>query len=113
MPHCIIDFSANVDGHDVAEALTRACHSAMVASGLFEPASIKTRAHRAEAAQTGEGTDSFIHVDISIMPGRSSEQKRALMDAMANAIDAMDIRASSLTMEVRELEKAHYFKKLT
>ncbi|MCL2919581.1 5-carboxymethyl-2-hydroxymuconate Delta-isomerase [Shewanella litorisediminis] len=113
MPHCIIDFSANVPGYDVAEGLTRACHSAMVASGLFEPASIKTRAHQAEAAKTGEGDDSFIHVNISIMPGRSSEQKRALMDAIAVAIDGVEIQASSLTMEVRELEKAHYFKKLT
>lgn len=113
MPHCIIEYSANVPGVELATRLSRACHGAMLASGLFDPVSVKTRAHEADAAITGEGGDSFIHVEIAIMPGRSSEQKQALMAGLADAIDSAGLQASSLTMEVRELDKAHYFKKLS
>ncbi|WP_372872239.1 5-carboxymethyl-2-hydroxymuconate Delta-isomerase [Shewanella sp.] len=112
MPHCVIDFSANVVGADIASRLTQACHGAMLSSGLFEPASVKTRAHLAQSALTGEGNDSFIHVTIAIMPGRSSEKKHALMEAMVYAIAKAGISASSLTLEVRELDKANYVKKL-
>lgn len=112
MPHCVIDFSPNLMGDELAQKLTQACHGAMLQSGLFDPVSVKTRAHRADAALTGQGYDSFIHVDIAIMPGRSSEQKLALMQAVADAIAAADVVASSLTMEVRELVQAHYMKKL-
>ncbi|MBT1445776.1 5-carboxymethyl-2-hydroxymuconate isomerase [Shewanella sp. JM162201] len=113
MPHCKIDFSANVPGHQVAERLTRACHGAMLASQLFEPSSVKTRAIEADAALTGTASDSFIHVDIAIMPGRSDSQKQALLAALVAAIDDCGVVASSLTLEVRELNQAFYVKKLS
>ncbi|QSX42202.1 5-carboxymethyl-2-hydroxymuconate Delta-isomerase [Shewanella cyperi] len=112
MPHCVIEYSANALAADQVTALTDAAHGVMLSCGLFEPASVKSRAIKLEHFRLGEQDGSFVHISIAIMPGRSEGQKQALLQAMDEALAPWLGDCNSLTMEVVELVQSAYFKRL-
>ena len=113
MPHCIVEYSGPLAQKISIAALVKAVHQGAINSGLFEPAAIKTRAYGAEHSCVGETQDaSFIHITLKIMPGRTDEQKQLLLQTIDRCIANMCRQVSSITMEVLDIEKAHYFKRI-
>ncbi|WP_108946969.1 5-carboxymethyl-2-hydroxymuconate Delta-isomerase [Shewanella halifaxensis] len=111
MPHCSIEYSAQLSEIISIEALVEACHRGLIESGLFEAKAIKTRAYRCEFYRVGEdASNQFIHLNIAIMPGRSDEQKALLLERVYDAIALITAAVSSVTIEVTELQQQHYFK---
>ena len=97
---------------DISE-LVKATHKGAIASGLFESKAIKTRAHRCDHFFVGEETSNlFVHITISIMPGRSDEQKNGLLTCVAEHLAPLTTKVPSLTIELRDINQQHYFKKL-
>jgi 5-carboxymethyl-2-hydroxymuconate isomerase len=54
----------------------RVVHSSVFASGLFEEASINSRAIEFAYYQTGLSDTSFIHITLKILQGRNHQQKK-------------------------------------
>ncbi|KIO34999.1 MULTISPECIES: 5-carboxymethyl-2-hydroxymuconate Delta-isomerase [unclassified Shewanella] len=113
MPHCILEYSAPVAQQLAIDTLVALVHRGAIESELFEPASIKSRAYCAEHYRVGEaeGAD-FIHITLKIMPGRTGEQKQHLMQCVDRQIASLCASVSSITMEVLDIEREHYFKRL-
>lgn len=112
MPHCIIEYSAPLAAQINIDALVRAVHQGAIASELFEASAVKSRSYACQNSQIGLLTDgSFIHICFKIMPGRTDEQKIDLTHAVYHQISDLVQGVSSLTMEVLELNKTHYFKR--
>lgn len=113
MPHCIVEYSAHLAQQISISALVKTVHQGAIDSGLFEPTAIKTRAYGAEHSCVGatEGA-SFIHITLKIMPGRTDEQKQLLLQAIDKRIANMCSQVSSVTIEVLDLAKEHYFKRI-
>ncbi|WP_076415377.1 5-carboxymethyl-2-hydroxymuconate Delta-isomerase [Shewanella sp. UCD-KL12] len=113
MPHCTIEYASPLAKLiDIAE-LVNDTHKGAIASGLFEPKAVKTRAHCCEQFFVGEEcTNLFVHITISIMPGRSDEQKAGLLKSVAEQLTRLTTHVQSLTIEVRDINQQHYFKQL-
>ncbi|QDF75755.1 MULTISPECIES: 5-carboxymethyl-2-hydroxymuconate Delta-isomerase [Shewanella] len=113
MPHCIVEYSAPLAQQIAISALVKAVHQGAIESELFEPAAIKTRAYGAEYSCVGEIEDaSFIHITLKIMPGRTDEQKQLLLQTIDRRIAPLCSQVSSITIEVLDIAKAHYFKRI-
>ncbi|QYJ99060.1 5-carboxymethyl-2-hydroxymuconate Delta-isomerase [Shewanella alkalitolerans] len=113
MPHCIVEYSAPLAQQIAIDNLVEQVHRGAIESELFEPASIKSRAYSAEHYCVGEAKAvSFIHISFKIMPGRTSEQKLHLMQCVDRLIAPLCASVSSITMEVLDIEREHYFKRL-
>ncbi|MCE9684862.1 5-carboxymethyl-2-hydroxymuconate Delta-isomerase [Shewanella sp. AS16] len=113
MPHCVIEYSAPLAEVLAIDELVRCVHQGAIASALFEPASIKTRALRCEHFAVGEAAGSFIHIGFAIMPGRSQAQKQQLTRAVYDLIAHLVAEVDSLTMNITELDDATYFKQVS
>lgn len=114
MPHCIIEYSAPLAAQIDINELTQSVHQGALASELFEPSAVKSRAYASQSCQVGLLADgSFIHITLKIMPGRTDEQKKHLTQMVYRQISELTLGVSSLTMEVLELDSAHYFKRLS
>ncbi|WP_394205691.1 5-carboxymethyl-2-hydroxymuconate Delta-isomerase [Shewanella waksmanii] len=111
MPHCVVEYDAALQ-HDVnISQLIKDIHLAVIESGLFEPSAVKTRGYSAEHAFVGEVVDDgFIHIQLTIMPGRTTEQKQSLMQLIYYAIEPSVSHVNSVTMSVSDIDKPHYFK---
>ena len=96
MPHCIIDYSQDVAAQLDIDTLIEAVHLGAMDSGLFPEYDIKTRAIEFAQHRTGQTRDSFVHVAVHLLDGRSDEQKAGLSEAVLARIERV-AKFSALT----------------
>ncbi|MEN9479271.1 MAG: hypothetical protein RLZZ298_666 [Pseudomonadota bacterium] len=115
MPHLTLEYTRNLNNFDPALALV-AINQAMLDSGLFAEADIKSRAIVLDIVQIGVSAAprAFAHLRIAMLTGRSSAERKALADAVLAALTAtvngensMEIQ---LSVETADLERATYAK---
>lgn len=112
MPHAVLEYSANLDASVRASHIVGAIHTLMLECGLFTPSAIKTRAHSTDQYRVGEDDDSgsFAHITVSLMVGRSIAQRKQLSDQMLALLKEALPDASSVTVEIREMDRDTYGK---
>lgn len=112
MPHAVIECSRNcLETVRKAECVA-AIHRVMVECGLFDAVNIKTRLYCTDDLQVGtKGSQgSFVHVTISILAGRSIEQRDALAKTLLETIRAPLANIDQVTIDIREMVRETYKK---
>lgn len=111
MPHLVIEYAATLQQQLDIQTLVRDAHQGAINSGLFNPNAVKTRAYACDNYVLGTGhVSNFIHIRISIMPGRSDEQKQQLTQAVWQAIATQVGNVDCVSLEVAELHQPSYLK---
>lgn len=112
MPHAIIEYSANLEHEITTRKAVMAAHKVILDSGLFAPDAVKSRAHKVEdfVVGTDMSSVSFVHIWIALMEGRALEKKQALTQAMFDTISALIPEATSVSVDIRDMEAATYRK---
>ncbi|GEK09471.1 5-carboxymethyl-2-hydroxymuconate Delta-isomerase [Pseudoalteromonas sp. McH1-7] len=101
MPHFILEHSDNLPIE--TEALVSQVQQFACACGLFDPASVKTRAMSFEHFQLGDGKQGFIHLQIHLMAGRTIEQKQALTEGALTLLQAKVSKQFALSVHCYDL----------
>ncbi len=112
MPHLIIEHAAEVAEQIAIDELVTAAHEAAFASGLFPEYDIKTRAIAYQHHQTGQTRDSFVHVAVHLLDGRSDEQKSDLSERILARIEPMLPDVASVGVEIIDMHRASYRKRV-
>ncbi|MEL6453025.1 MAG: 5-carboxymethyl-2-hydroxymuconate isomerase [Pseudomonadota bacterium] len=111
MPHILIDYSANLDPQIDMGGLCFALKDAAAATGVFPPAGIRVRAHRADHWVIADGVarHGFVDITLRLAAGRSAAQKTCAVEAVFAA--AQDYTAAymaahpfMLSLELREID---------
>ena len=114
MPHCIIEYSQELEAQLHPSQLIEAAHNGAVASGLFDESHIKSRTLPYQHYKTGTSELRFIHITAKILSGRSSEQKASLSQHLLEHFKLLltdkALTAITLTVEVRDMDKEAYSK---
>lgn len=112
MPHCIIEYSQNLEQEvpplDWMEAVQQAC----LDSGLFQPADIKLRAFACKHFITNGVQDAFVHVSVRMLKGRSTQQKSELSQSVLDALCSFAVKQVSLSVEIIEMDNDSYLRKV-
>lgn len=115
MPHCVIECSAQLEAF--AEKMVAVAHACMLDSGLFSAQDIKTRSYVTNNYVMGDvmhasanDAHGFIHVVVYLLCGRTAEQKSALTHHMGTALTQLNTQASSITVDIRDVERTTYYK---
>lgn len=116
MPHCIAEHSSDID----VNALLPAIYRGALESGLFasdgsdgsDGSDIKVRSLAYDSYTTGGERASFIHVAIKVLSGRTEEQKSSLSNRVLQKIEALGLKNLSVTVEVIDMERLCYAKKI-
>lgn len=112
MPHCIIEYSKNLENKLSIKELVSLVHGSVFASELFEESSIKTRAIEFTYYQTGLSDSPFIHITLKILQGRDHQQKKDLTKLVSDKVSEVLQPPVSLTVEVMDIEKVSYKKRV-
>jgi 5-carboxymethyl-2-hydroxymuconate isomerase len=111
MPHCIIDYSPGIAGQIEIGALLDAVHLGAMDSDLFPEYDIKTRAQGYEYHRTGQTRDSFVHVALHLLSGRSDEQKSMLSECVLARIEPLLPRVVSVSVKIVDIHRESYRKR--
>ncbi|KGA22394.1 5-carboxymethyl-2-hydroxymuconate Delta-isomerase [Pectobacterium brasiliense] len=110
MPHCIAEHSSDID----VNTLLPAIYHGALESGLFasDGSDIKVRSLAYDSYTTGGVRASFIHVAIKVLSGRTQEQKSSLSNRVLQKIEALELKNLSVTVEVIDMDRLCYAKKI-
>ena len=112
MPHCIIEYSAEIADQVDLAALMDAVHAGALASELFPEYDIKTRAIGFHHHRTGQTQDSFVHVSVHLLDGRNDEQKAQLSEGLLARIEPLLPKVVSVGVEICDMHRASYRKRV-
>ena len=110
MPHCIIEYSKDLENLVKPLTLINAVHQGAVASKLFDESHIKSRTHPYEYYKTGVSDNAFIHVTASILSGRTIEQKVELSGKILAQLKMLQLPSVVMTVEICDIETESYAK---
>lgn len=118
MPHIVIEYSANLEPGLDPVALVAVAHAAAAGTGVFKLGGVRTRAERRDVFRVADGdpANGFVSVSVRIGIGRSPETRRALgqaiFDAVAGEIDrALPSATLALSLEVGEIDETAMFRR--
>lgn len=112
MPHCIIELPQLLTQKIEVQTLCHEIHQLVVDTGLFSPESIKSRVIPYEVYCSGadKKAEDFIHVTVSILEGRTSEQRQSLSDSIFAYLKEYHADISNLSVNIHEMCKETYRK---
>lgn len=110
MPHCIVSYTRDVEQNINIKTLLDVAFDAVASSGLFDRAAIKARATGFDIFRSGQSRNDYIHIDLKILSGRTSEQKKTLSDQIIKAVSPHIGRTKSLTVDIIDMDIAAYGK---
>ncbi|ETI58140.1 5-carboxymethyl-2-hydroxymuconate Delta-isomerase [Marinomonas profundimaris] len=112
MPHCILEYSQNLEQEVPPADLLEAIKSACVASAIFSLDDIKLRSFPYKSFLTGGQEDAFMHVTIRMLSGRTQEQKKQLSHLILEALTQFSLTDVSLSVEMCDMDRETYAKKV-
>ncbi len=120
MPHCLLEASANLpDQPDWVEVLG-SVNQALVATGLFVEADIKSRLLRHDTFVVGDGDPqrAFVTLNVQILGGRIDEVKAQLTESLLPVLArhfplAFAERIFSLTVQITDIHRPSYRRQLS
>jgi len=110
MPHCIIDYSQQLEQQVDIQLLVKTVFIGTEKSELFDVEQIKVRAQAFKHYQVGVSNQGFIHVCTKILDGRTMEQKQKLTESIIKQINTLMLNQCVITVEVQDLDSKAYQK---
>ncbi len=115
MPHCILEYSANVADRPNFDRLLGDLHEALMSTGQFSLADIRSRVIRHEHFRVGDGDPqrAFVALTVEILDGRGEEAKARVSEAthavlMRHFPASLAQRTCAVTVQVRDIHRASY-----
>lgn len=108
MPHVIIEFSKELASEQQLIKLLDTVHQTIISSNLFEPEKVKTRAIPVDYYRVGLNKGLFIHVQIRMHAGRNESQKKLLSKSVLEVVQAQDLAANAITVEIVDMDRNCY-----
>lgn len=113
LPHCIIEYSKKITANLPVEQLMHAVYKGANQSELFAASDIKVRACAFDDFYLSGSEQVFVHVNLKILSGRDLSQRKSLSASVSNQLERLGIEDAAITVEVTNIEKESYAKKLT
>ncbi len=108
MPHIIIEHSKLLN--EIAPLAMYDVHQHVTHCGLFSPQAVKARTHSYERELLPDGAANFMHITISILSGRTEEERSELSKAIFEKIRENYTDIDRLSVDIAEMNKATYSK---
>lgn len=110
MPHVVIEYFAP-DGLERAVVLETALETA-AHSDIMQREDIKVRLAPSEAILFGDGRESFIHVTLSLLAGRTDAAKLKVAETLTENLRKVCPDIDAISVDIQDLNPACYKKSL-
>ncbi|OGU55903.1 MAG: hypothetical protein A2V66_18300 [Ignavibacteria bacterium RBG_13_36_8] len=115
MPHCIIEYSANIKENVNKNALLLEINKTLDETKMFSLNDIKSRiiVHDDYCVGDGDPSRAFVTLNVSIISGRDSDTKKIISDLCLDLLkkhfsESLKRLKLSLTVQISELDKDSY-----
>jgi len=110
MPHLVLEYSEPLDPMPDWAAVMGALADAVTATGIARREDLKLRATGYRHLLLADGSRSFLHLTLSLLEGRTPDQKERLALACRACLVAACPRVDAISVDIRDMD-AHAYKK--
>ncbi len=111
MPHCVVEYSSDLEQANNITVLMQMIQDVMANSELFDIKTIKIRAIPISTYLIGGKVIPFIHSTVRILTGRTDQQKQLLSQKILETISNEFIAIDNITVDIIEINPNTYGKK--
>lgn len=112
MPHFVVEYARRMEETVSLGRVMDITYAAGARSGVMTPSDIKVRAIPYEHFLMADGTGSFLHVTVSLLAGRTVEQKEHLGICVRDDLAAAFPEVGSISVDIRDMDPVAYKKRL-
>jgi 5-carboxymethyl-2-hydroxymuconate isomerase len=112
MPHFQIEYARPLEQSIDLISVMNTIHEVGGNSGIMDPADIKVRAIPYDLYLLAGKADLFIHITVSLLKGRTDEQKESLAIQLRSALAVFLTDLPSLSIDIRDMNSTAYKKRL-
>ena len=120
MPHCILEYSANIADEPDFRQLLLEVHDYLESTGLFKKADIKSRVVGHDKFVIGDGAPdrAFVTLNLCVLAGRDDSVKAGLSGSIVKILEryfpkTLAERRCSLTVRITDMHKGSYGKSVS
>lgn len=112
MPHFVIEYSRDVENdYDINKVMQIAFDSG-VESGVMQATDIKVRARPYDYYRLMNEKDSFLHVGVFLLDGRTDDQKEHLAVFLRKNLQSYLVDVTSVSVDIRDMNRQAYKKRV-
>lgn len=112
MPHLVIEYSDGAIDRSALKELMQGVADAAAQTGVMKPEDIKVRAQSYGDYLIAGKQDSFIHLSVYLLAGRTAEQKEMLSIGLRRSMVGLCPDIVSLSVDIRDMDPDAYKKRL-
>lgn len=112
MPHLVIEYSVDALDKDKVTQLMEQLFVAAGQTGVMQPEDIKVRARGYDDFLVAGRKDSFVHLSVYLLAGRTPEQKVTLSTRLRQTMVEQCPDVISLSVDIRDMDPVAYKKRL-
>jgi 5-carboxymethyl-2-hydroxymuconate isomerase len=112
MPHFVIEYSFNVEMVYDINHVMQITYDSGVGSGVMQAADIKVRARPYVYHRTLDPDDSFLHVTVFLLAGRTDLQKEHVSLLLRKNLIAYLETVTSVSVDIRDMNTVAYKKRV-
>ncbi len=112
MPHFVIDYSQDVETRYDIDKVMQIAFDTGVASGVMQAVDIKVRARCFAHHRTAHPGDSFLHVAVFLLDGRTDDQKQTISLLLRENLVAYLDQVTSVSVDIRDMNRVAYKKRV-
>lgn len=107
MPHCIIEYAADIPAISPKELLTTV-QQTVEESPLFNANDVRSRLQPIEHYRLGADKSYFLHVTVKLLAGRSDAEKSTLAQQITEAIQSLGVSDILVSCECVDIQTPSY-----
>jgi len=112
MPHFVIEYSREIEQKSDINELMDAVLGVATDSGMMNPVDVKIRARPYDYFVMPEKGQTFLHVTIFMLEGRTDAQKETLSISLRSRLVELLSTVTSVSIDVRDMNPVAYKKRV-
>ena len=112
MPHFVIEYSRDIEASYDMTKVMQIAYDSGVESGVIEPSNIKVRARPYDHYRLMNDGDSFLHVMVFLLEGRTDAQKEHVAVILRDSLQSYLANVTSVSVDIRDMNAQAYKKRV-
>ncbi len=112
MPHFVIEYSREIETDFDINKVMQITYDSGVASGVMQASDIKVRARPYDYYRLFNEDDSFLHVTVFLLDGRTNEQKEQVAEILRENLQSYLADVTSISVDIRDMNRQAYKKRV-
>jgi len=112
MPHMVMEYSRSLESRVDLTKMMDLAFEVGVRSGVMKAADIKVRATPYDHVRLEGGLETFLHVSVFLLAGRTPEQKEHVSTLMRDSLADAFPMIGSISIDIRDMDPVAYKKRV-